>query len=131
MSLVDRLLKIDLGEIKVPTCTKKMYCKKLDRVEEFECVAVDAEKASEIQADAIGIEKGEISEMKLFDLKVFTILAGCKELKNAELMSHFKAPTPVELIKILLTSGEIDELYNTINDLSAYKEVKENEIKNL
>lgn len=130
MNLVEQLLKIDKGEIEVPKTVKKMYCKKLKQTLEFECMAIDAEKASEIQAKSIEIENNEISEMKVFDLKVSTILTGCKDLKNKELMKHFKAPTSIELIKILFTSGEIDELYNTINDLSAYKEVKEEDIKN-
>lgn len=130
MNLVEQLLKIDKGEIEVPKTVKKMYCKKLKQTLEFECVAVDAEKASEIQSNSIELANSEISEMKLFELKVSTILAGCKELKNKELREHFGAPTPVELIKLILTGGEIDELYNTINDLSAYKEVEEKDIKN-
>ena len=130
MNLVEQLLKIDKGEIEVPKIVKKMYCKKLKQTLEFECVAVDAEKASEIQSNSIELANSEISEMKLFELKVSTILAGCKELKNKDLREHFGAPTPVELIKLILTGGEIDELYNTINDLSAYKEVEEKDIKN-
>ena len=130
MNLVEQLLKIDKGEIEIPKTVKKMYCKKLKQTLEFECVAVDAEKASEIQSNSIELANSEISEMKLFELKVSTILAGCKELKNKELREHFGAPTPVELIKLILTGGEIDELYNTINDLSAYKEVEEKDIKN-
>ena len=130
MNLVEQLLKIDKGEIEVPKTVKKMYCKKLKQTLEFECVAVDAEKASEIQSNSIELANSEISEMKLFELKVFTILAGCKELKSKELREHFGAPTSVELIKLILTGGEIDELYNTINDLSAYKEVEEKDIKN-
>lgn len=130
MNLVEQLLKIDKGEIEVPKVVKKMFCKKLKQTLEFECFAVDAEKAADIQSKSIEIANSEIADMKLFELKVFTILAGCKELKNKELREHFGAPTPVELIKTILTSGEIDELYNTINDLSAYKEVEESDIKN-
>ena len=130
MNLVEQLLKIDKGEIEVPKVVKKMYCKKLKQTLEFECIAVDAEKASEIQASSIELANYEVSEMKLFELKVSTILAGCKDLKNKELMKHFKVPTSVELVKLMFTAGEIDELYNTINDLSAYKEVEEKDIKN-
>ncbi|WP_250676046.1 phage portal protein (plasmid) [Paraclostridium ghonii] len=130
MNLVEQLLKIDKGEIEVPKTVKKMYCKKLKQTLEFECFAVDAEKAAEIQSNSIEISNSEISEMKLFELKVFTLIAGCKDLKSKELKEHFGAPTPIELIKTILTSGEIDELYETINDLSAYKEVEESDIKN-
>lgn len=130
MNLVEKLLKIDKGEIEIPQTIKKMYCKKIKQTLEFECFAVDAEKAAEIQSSSIEISNSEISEMKLFELKVFTILAGCKDLKSKELMKHFETPTPIELIKTILTSGEIDELYETINDLSAYKEVEEADIKN-
>lgn len=130
MNIVDQLLKIDLGEIEVPKTLKKMYCKKIKQTLEFDCVAVDPEKANSISAKAMGMEKGEITEVKMFDLKVFTLMEGCKIFKNNEVLKHFKSPTPVELIKTLLTDGEISELYNTITDLSAYKEAGEDEIKN-
>ena len=45
-------------------------------------------------------------------------------------MKHFNAPVPLELLRKLLLDGELTELFNTINDLSSYQEVKENEIKN-
>lgn len=130
MNLVDELLKIDKGEIEVPKVVKKMFCKKLNKALEFECIAVDAEKISDIQSKSIKMDNFEVSDMNIFDLKMHTIMEGCKELRNKELMKHFKAPTPIELIKLLLTSGEIDELYNTINELSAYKDVEEDKIKN-
>lgn len=130
MSLVDRLLKIDLGEIKVPKCTKKMYCRKLDRVEEFECVAVDPERMSEIYMDATEMKGSDFENIKMFEVKAFTIAAGCVAFKNKDLMKHFNAPSPLELVKVLLTGGEIDELFNTIQDLSAYNEAEEDEIKN-
>lgn len=130
MNIVDQLLKIDLGEIEVPRTVKKMFCKKIKQTLEFECVAVDPEKANSISAKAMGMEKGEITEVKMFDLKVFTLMEACKVFKDKTVLDHFKCPTPIELIKTLLTDGEINELYNTITDLSAYKEAEEGEIKN-
>lgn len=130
MNIVDQLLKIDLGEIEVPKTVKTMYCKKIKQTLEFECVAVDPEKANSISAKAMNMTQGDITEIKMFDLKVFTLMEGCKIFKEQNVLDHFKCPTPIELIKTLLTDGEISELYNTVVELSAYKEAGEDEIKN-
>ena len=130
MNLVEQLLKIDANEIEIPKTVKKMYCKKLKREIEFECVAIDAEKANDIQVQVVDLAKGEVNEIDMFKLKSYTIMEGCKSFKDKELMKHFGVPTPRELIKKLLTDGEVTELYNTITELSAYKEAKEDEVKN-
>ena len=59
-------------------------------------------------------------------------MEGCSDVfRNKEVLEHFKAPTPKELINKLLLAGEIDELYNTINELNGYdKEDEEEDIKN-
>ena len=130
-NIIDQLLKIDLGEIEVPKCTKKIYLKKLKQEFEFECIALDAEKNSEIQMKAMGINNGSIDEIDMFKLKAYTVIEGCKEVfKNKDLMKHFNCPIPLELVRKLLLDGELTELFETINNLSSYQEIEEEEIKN-
>ena len=130
-NIVDELLKIDLGEIEVPKTTKKIYLKKLKKEFSFECVALDAEKANEIRMKAIDLASGSVDDIDMFKLQAYTVIEGCKNVfKNNDLMKHFNAPTPIELVRRLLLDGELTELSNTITELSSYQEIKENEIKN-
>ena len=130
-NIVDELLKIDLGEIEVPKETKKIYLKKLKKEFSFECVALDAEKANEIRMKSIDLASGTVDDIDMFKLQAYTVIEGCKNVfKNKDLMKHFNAPTPIELVRRLLLDGELTELSNTITELSSYQEVKDNEIKN-
>ena len=130
-NIVDELLKIDLGEVEIPKKTKKIYLKKLKREFEFECVALDAEKANEIRMKSIDLASGTVDDIDMFKLQAYTVIEGCKNVfKNKDLMKHFNAPTPIELVRRLLLDGELTELSNTITELSSYQEVKDNEIKN-
>lgn len=130
-NIVEELLKIDLGEIEIPKETKKIYLKKLKREFEFECVALDAEKANEIRMKSIDLASGTVDDIDMFKLQAYTVIEGCKNVfKNKDLMKHFNAPTPIELVRRLLLDGELTELSNTITELSSYQEVKDNEIKN-
>ena len=130
-NIVEELLKIDLGEIEIPKETKKIYLKKLKREFEFECVALDAEKANEIRMKSIDLASVTVDDIDMFKLQAYTVIEGCKNVfKNKDLMKHFNAPTPIELVRRLLLDGELTELSNTITELSSYQEVKDNEIKN-
>ena len=130
-NIVEELLKIDLGEVEIPKETKKIYLKKLKREFEFECVALDAEKANEIRMKSIDLTSGTVDDIDMFKLQAYTVVEGCKNVfKNKDLMKHFNAPTPIELVRRLLLDGELTELSNTITELSSYQEVKDNEIKN-
>ena len=130
-NIVEELLKIDLGEVEIPKKTKKIYLKKLKREFEFECVALDAEKANEIRMKSIDLASGTVDDIDMFKLQAYTVVEGCKNVfKNKDLMKHFNAPTPIELVRRLLLDGELTELSNTITELSSYQEVKDNEIKN-
>lgn len=130
-NIIDKLLKIDLGEIETPKTTKKIYLKKLKQEFEFECVALDIEKANEIQMKAMDLNNGSIDGIDMFKLKAYTVIEGCKDVfKNKDLQKHFNAPVPIELVRKLLLDGELTELYTAINDLSSYQEVEQNEIKN-
>ena len=130
-NIVEELLKIDLGEVEIPKKTKKIYLKKLKREFSFECVALDAEKANEIRMKSIDLTSGTVDDIDMFKLQAYTVIEGCKNVfKNKDLMKHFNAPTPIELVRRLLLDGELTELSNTITELSSYQEVKDNEIKN-
>ena len=130
-NIVEELLKIDLGEIEIPKETKRIYLKKLKKEFSFECVALDAEKANEIRMKSIDLASGTVDDIDMFKLQAYTVIEGCKNVfKNKDLMKHFNAPTPIELVRRLLLDGELTELSNTITELSSYQEVKDNEIKN-
>lgn len=131
MNTVEKLLKMDAGKLEMPTKEVALKLKKLNKEEfTFPCKAVDPERIAEIQENAIEMRKGDIKKINMYEMKVLTVIEGCSDVfKNKDLMSHFGAPTPKELIRKLLLSGEIDELYNVINELSGY-EGEEDEIKN-
>ncbi len=130
-NIVEELLKIDLGEVEIPKETKRIYLKKLKKEFSFECVALDAEKANEIRMKSIDLTSGTVDDIDMFKLQAYTVIEGCKNVfKNKDLMKHFNAPTPIELVRRLLLDGELTELSNTITELSSYQEVKDNEIKN-
>ena len=59
------------------------------------------------------------------------ILAGTvsPDLKSAELLSHYGAMTPADLLKKMLLPGEIDDLALRIERLSGYKATVVEEIK--
>ena len=130
-NIVEELLKIDLGEVEIPRETKRIYLKKLKKEFSFECVALDAEKANEIRMKSIDLTSGTVDDIDMFKLQAYIVKEGCKNVfKNKDLMKHFNAPTPIELVRRLLLDGELTELSNTITELSSYQEVKDNEIKN-
>lgn len=133
MNIVEKLLKMDAGKIESPTKVIAIESKKLKQTLEFPCKAVDSEKYAEIQEGALEIRKGDVKKINMYSMKTSIIIEGCPDVfKNKELMDHFGAPTPKELIRKLLLSGEIDDLYNGINELSGYEKDKddEEEIKN-
>lgn len=138
MSFIDKLLQMDSKKItEMPE--KEVEIERLSKMSGskavFVCKAIDGETHSDIQKMAIDISsKGKIRDMKMYDMKVHTILEGVKSpsFKDARLTEHFKAGTPKDLIKKMLLPGEIDTLYNAINELSGYEkdEDDEEEVKN-
>lgn len=59
------------------------------------------------------------------DIKMHIVLKGVVEpnLKNKELLQHYNAPTPAELLPKILSAGEITELSDIIQKLSGYKKI--------
>lgn len=132
MNIVDKLLKMDAGKIKTPEKEIKLNLKKLGGEEfVFPCKAVDPEYVTELQENSIEYKKNGISKIKIYDTKVMTIVEGCPEVfKNKEVIKHFGAATPKDLVKKLLVSGEIDELKAEIDALGGYDDEDEEEVKN-
>ncbi|KEI18203.1 phage tail assembly chaperone [Clostridium haemolyticum] len=134
MNTVERLLALDMGAIKAPTKEVKLKLGKLGGQEFiFQCKAVNNEKMSEIQSEMLDLnKKGELKELKTGDMRANTVIEGCPEVfKNVELLKHYKLPSFKDLLNLLLLPGEVDELYNVINELNGYeKEDDEEEIKN-
>ena len=131
MNIVDKLLKMDAGKIKTPEKEIKLNLKKLGGEEfVFPCKAVDPEYVTELQENSIEFKKNGISKIKIYDTKVMTIVEGCPEVfKNKEVIKHFGAATPKDLVKKLLVSGEIDELKAEIDALGGYDDEDEEEVK--
>ena len=59
------------------------------------------------------------------DIQIHEILAGVKDpdLKNQALIDHYGAGTPAELVKIMFSPGEIEEICREIDKLSGYRQV--------
>lgn len=131
MNTVERLLKMDAGKLKMPEKDIVIKLTKFDNEEfTFPCKAIDPEVIAEIQENAIELKKGNVSKIRMYNMKVMTIIEGCTAIfKDKDLLRHFNANTPKELVKKLLISGEMDDLYNKINELSGY-EKDEEDIKN-
>lgn len=132
MNTIQRLLALDVGKIKTPTKDVEMKLAKLGGEPWiFSCKAVDPEKVAELQEEALTFKKSQISKIKMYDTKVMTIVKGCPSIfENKEIMDHFKAPTPKELVKILLLAGEMDNLKTEIDKLGGFDEEEEDDIKN-
>lgn len=122
MNTVERLLKIDAGKIKTPTKNVVMKLRKLgDEEFTFPCKAVDPEYVAELQENSIEYADGDIDKIRVYDTKVLTIIEGCpKVFKNQDVIKHFGAATPKDLVKRLLVSGEIDYLKAEIDKLGGY-----------
>lgn len=131
-SAVEQLLALDASKIKKPTNTVKLKLRKFDGLElEFKIEAVDPEIMSELKENMIRYES-KTEAMRIegsYDATVMTIIEGCPSVfRNKEVQDHFKAATPKELVKVLLTSGEMDDLEAEIKAISGY--AKEKDIKN-
>lgn len=136
MNTVEKLLALDAGRLEMPSKEVTLKLGKLGGEElTFLCKAVNPEKQAKIQENIFEIsKKGKFKGTNLGMTKILTLIEGCSDVfRNKDLLEHFNAPTPKELINKLLLAGEIDELYNIINELNGYEqdEEEEEEIKNL
>lgn len=139
MTIIDELLKIDAGEVTVPTGNFKMKLSKLKGKEfTLPIKGLSPEFVNELQEELLDIryntKKKDISLGQGFaQQKYRRITEGCPTVfKDKDLLNHFHAHTPHDLINKLLTPGEMDALVDAINELTGFDadgEIEE-EVKN-
>ena len=137
VNILDLLLGSDIGEISLPT--KHIEIKRLSKVYGapfiVTCKALSPEKYEEVQDMAVNVS-GKDVDLDVNLLQMFVVLEGVVDeagkpmFKNKDLMAKFKASTPKELIKKVLLSGEIANLYGEISELSGFGEDAVVEVKN-
>ena len=137
VNILDLLLGSDIGEISLPT--KRIEIKRLSLVYGapfiVTCKALSPEKYEEVQDMAVNVS-GKDVDLDVNLLQMFVVLEGVVDeagkpmFKNKDLMAKFKASTPKELIKKVLLSGEIANLYGEISELSGFGENSVVEVKN-
>lgn len=134
MNTLELLLKADTDQFKLPT--RKVEIPRLTALFNgqavFTCQALSPAKYNEIQQAAADFSRGQIQEVDMGEVQMATVLAGVTDpnFKDKELMAHFKAPTPAELVKKLLLPGEIVTLFNVISEISGFGDDVVKEIKN-
>lgn len=137
VNVLDLLLGSDIGAIKQPQ--KEVEITRLSELFKAPfivvCEAITPAKYEEVQDLAV-VVKGKDVELDMNMLQLFIVIEGVKDqqgkllFKNKDLMSKFKTPTPKELCRKLLLSGEITSLYKHISELSGFNDDAVAEIKN-
>ena len=137
VNVLDLLLGSDIGEIKLPT--KQVEITRLSELfgKPFvvTCKALTPEKYEEVQDMALDVKNKDV-DLDINLLQLFVVLEGVCDptekpmFKNKDLMAKFKAQTPKELVRKILLSGEIANLYGTISELSGYGDGAVKEVKN-
>lgn len=131
MNAVEKLFKIDEGKIKKIEKEITMKLKKLGN-EEFTFIVreVDPEIISEYQESLLEID-GSIAEISgTFNMKVNLIAESCPDVfRNQELLKKFKCPTPIDFMKKIMTGGEIEKLYDFVQDVNGFTDDKKKKRK--
>lgn len=137
VNVLDLLLGSDIGEIKLPT--KQVEITRLSKVFDkpfvVTCKALSPEKYEEVQDLAVNVN-GKDVDLDVNLLQLFVVLEGVVDdsgkpmFKNKDLIAKFKVSTPKELIKKVLLSGEIANIYGEISELSGFGDSSINEVKN-
>ncbi|RXI70505.1 phage tail assembly chaperone [Clostridium tetani] len=131
MNAVEKLFKIDEGKIKKIEKEITMKLKKLGN-EEFTFIVreVDPEIISEFQEGLLEID-GSIAEISgTFNMKANLIAESCPDVfRNKELLKKFKCPTPIDFMKKIMTGGEIEKLYDFVQDVNGFTDDKKKKQK--
>lgn len=134
MNLTNALLKLDREKLAMPK--KKLEMPRLSKLLKektvFEVQGIGQEKLDEITDMATTIDmKTRDVNIDFTELKLAIICEGVKNpsFRDAALLEHFKVSTPYDLVKLMLTSGERDALYNEIQALSGYNSEVVKEVK--
>lgn len=137
VNILDLLLGSDIDTIKLPT--KEVEITRLSKIfgKPFilTCQALSPEKYEEVQDMAVSV-KGKDVDLDVSQLQLFTVMEGVigedgKPLfKSAELRSKYKVPTPKDVVRKILLSGEITAVYTQIAKLSGFGDEAVKEVKN-
>lgn len=137
VNVLDLLLGSDIGKIKLPT--KQVEITRLSEAFGAPFVltvsALSPEKYEEVQDMAVSI-KGKDADIEITLLQLLVVMEGVVDpsgkpmFKNKELMQKFKASTPKELVRKLLLSGEIANIYAEISSLTGFGDGAVKEVKN-
>lgn len=137
VNVLDLLLGSDIGEIKLPT--KQIEINRLSEIYGapfiVTCKALTPDKYEEVQDMAVNVQNKDV-DLDINLLQLFVVIEGVCDanekpmFKNKDLMAKFKVPTPKELVRKLLLSGEITNLYGEISVLSGFGEDAITEVKN-
>ena len=137
VNVLDLLLGSDIGEIKLPT--KQVEISRLSEIYGVPfivtCKALTPDKYEEVQDMAVNVQNKDV-DLDINLLQLFVVIEGVCDtnekpmFKNKDLMNKFKVPTPKELVRKLLLSGEITNLYGEISVLSGFGEDAITEVKN-
>lgn len=137
VNVLDLLLGSDAGEIKLPK--KDVEIPRLTEAFGAPFIltvsALSPDKYEEVQDMAVSI-KGKDADIEISLLQILVVMEGVVDangkplFKNKELMLKFKAATPKELVKKLLLSGEIANIYAEISTLTGFGDGAVKEVKN-
>lgn len=129
---LDMLLNIDPEKIK-DRPTKQLYMPRLSRLAGadvyFTIRALTIDEAKDIRQNATKIRFNKAHEKEEYydeeEAAIFVLLQGVidPDLRDERLMERFGAPTPKELVKKLLLSGEIANISEQIMKLSGFNSV--------
>lgn len=137
VSVLDLLLGADTGKIKLPTSEVE-----ITRLSEvfgkpfiLTCQALTPEKYEEVQDMALQVS-GKDVDLDLAQLQLFTVMEGVIDangnplFKSKELRTKYKVPTPKEVVRKVLLSGEIVAVYTEIAKLTGFDDGAVQKIKN-
>lgn len=137
VNVLDMLLGSDMGNIKLPT--KEVEITRLSAIfgKPFilTCQALTPDKYEEVQDMALAV-KGKDVDLDVSQLQLFTVMEGViapdgKPLfKSTELRTKYKVPTPKDVVKKILLSGEIVSVYSVIAKLTGFEDGAVQEVKN-
>lgn len=137
VNVLDLLLGSDVGDIKLPT--KEVEITRLSEIfgKPFilTCQALSPDKYEEVQDMALSVS-GKDVDLDVSQLQLFTVLEGVmgadgKPLfKSADLRTKYKVPTPKDVVRKILLSGEITAVYTEIAKLSGFGDGAVKEVKN-
>ena len=89
--------------------------------------SIPAELYSDIQNESVEIKKGNVSGVNIQKLQFDTVIAGMKDpnLKDKQLLHHFDALTPVQLVNKLFIPGEISDMASIVSELCGFTSQKD------